>query len=113
MSFNGTHPIMTERAAEVALARHQDSCATGNRLYYMRQRAGVSQAELAAYVGVSRSTIQNIEHGRRSLSQKERATIARALGCSIATLTATADSRPPWVTSNGPMSEPQLSLGVE
>jgi transcriptional regulator with XRE-family HTH domain len=103
-----TSYILTERAAEKALARHQDSCATGNRMYFMRRLAGVSQAELAAYVGVSRSTIQSIEHGKRSLSPKERATIARALGCSIATLTT--DTYP--VVSDGPIDEPQLSLDV-
>jgi transcriptional regulator with XRE-family HTH domain len=92
MSSTGTSPILTERAAERALLRHQDSIATGNRMFFMRRCAGVSQAELAAYLGVSRGTIQNVEHGKRALTPRERAMVARALGCSIATFT---------VSSNG------------
>jgi transcriptional regulator with XRE-family HTH domain len=86
MSNSTNTTIMTERGVEVALARFINSCATGRRVRFMREAAHVSQAELAAYVGTSRRTIHRVEHGTRALTPAERAAIARALGCSIATL---------------------------
>jgi DNA-binding XRE family transcriptional regulator len=79
-------PILTARAADVALRRYLDARATGRRLAWAREATGISQAELGAYVGVSAATIYRIERGRRVLRPSERAATARALGCSIATL---------------------------
>ena len=80
-------PIMTAVAADRALRNYLDARAVGRRLAWAREAAGVSQAELGAYVGLSQPTISNIEQGRRALRPAERACVARALGCSIATLT--------------------------
>lgn len=80
-------PIMAARAADRALQQYLDARAVGRRIRSMREATGVSQDELAAYIGVSRATIQNIEHGRRAVRPTERVAIARALGTSIALMT--------------------------
>jgi transcriptional regulator with XRE-family HTH domain len=87
-----TPRILTARAVEVALRRYSEARATGRRVAWSREAAGVSQAELAAYVGVSAATIRRVEHGERALTPGECAATARALGCSIATLTTPAVS---------------------
>jgi DNA-binding XRE family transcriptional regulator len=81
-----TSPIMTQPAVSVSLRRYFEAQAVGERVAYLRESAGVTQRELAAYVGVSSATLHNIEQGKRVLRPAERAAIARALGCSIATL---------------------------
>jgi transcriptional regulator with XRE-family HTH domain len=93
MRNSSNTPTMTERAVERALNQHYAACATGNRVYFMRTAAKVSQAELAAYVGLSRTTIHEVEHGKRTLTPVERAAVARALGTSIATLTVSSNGR--------------------
>ena len=79
-------PMMTAIAAERALRAYSEARTVGRRLAWAREAAGISQAELAAYVGVSQTTISLIEHGERAMTAAERACAARALGCSIATL---------------------------
>ena len=88
---SSTPRILTARAVEVALRHHRDSRTTGRRVAWSREAAGISQAELAAYVGVSPTTIRRVEHGERGLTPAERVSTARALGCSIATLTASSN----------------------
>ena len=56
------------------------------------EAAGISQRELAAYVGVSKSTVCRVEHGERALLDSERIAISRALGVSLAHLTASPTS---------------------
>jgi transcriptional regulator with XRE-family HTH domain len=93
-------PIMTAIAADRALRQYLDARTCGRRLAWAREATGISQAELAAYVGVSRGTISNIERGERALRPAERAACARALGCSIATLAKPAIAMPA-ASSNG------------
>lgn len=80
--------IMTEIALDRAISRYAQARTTGRRLAWARQAAGVSQDELAAYVGMSRRTIGRVEHGARALRPAERAAAARALGTSIAIFSA-------------------------
>jgi transcriptional regulator with XRE-family HTH domain len=107
--------ILTERAVDISMDRFLTSREVGRRVRWAREQARLTRAELAAYVGVSESTLQNVEHGRRWLKPSERAAIARAIGCSISLLSVTpnGNGRKPRVFSNGPMAEPQLSLEVE
>jgi DNA-binding XRE family transcriptional regulator len=78
-------PILTARAADRALRAHQDSRAAGLKLAWMREQAGVSQRELAAYIGTSRTTLRRVEAGERALRPHERVLAAKALGASLAT----------------------------
>ena len=89
---NQRSPILAERAATSALERYLEARATGRRLGWSREAAGVTQQELAGYLGVSATTIRRIEHGQRTITPAERVTITRALGCSIATLTASSSN---------------------
>jgi DNA-binding XRE family transcriptional regulator len=73
-------PIMTQRAADRAMRRYLDARVTGRRLAWAREAAHVSQVELAAYIGVSQTTVSRVEHGERALRPAERAAAARALG---------------------------------
>ena len=96
-------PILTGRALGVAWSRYATAQTTGRRLAWCREAAGVSQGELAAYVGVSTRTIQRVEAGERVLRRPERAAAARALGCSIVTFTAPAIALPAASTNgDGP-----------
>lgn len=88
-------PILARRALGVAWSRYAATRTAGRRLAWSREAAGISQQELAAYVGVSTRTIQRVEAGERAFRPAEAAAAARALGCSIATLTAPAIALPP------------------
>lgn len=93
--------IGTAAAADQALRAYLDARTAGRRLAWAREASHVSQAELAAYVGVSPATVRRIEHGERAMRPAERAACARALGCSIATLTMPAIALPPASNGNG------------
>ena len=84
---NGREPILAARAADVAMRRFLDARVVGRRLAWSREVAGISQAELAEFVGMSRRTLARIESGERVLLGRERAAIARGLGVSIGFLT--------------------------
>lgn len=58
----------------------------GNRLREMRQRAGLSQAELAERYGADQGTISNWENSKRPLSIEKMRGLARVLGCTVADL---------------------------
>ena len=94
-------PIMTAIAADRALRAYLDARTTGRRLAWAREASGVSQAELAAYLGTSQSTVARIESGERTMTAAERACAARALGCSIATLASPAIALGPASNGNG------------
>ncbi len=73
-----------EQAAGYAAARERrESYVRGHQLAEMRTTAGVTQAELAAALGVSQARISRIEHGEISGIDVVRAYVT-ALGGSIA-----------------------------
>jgi Zn-dependent peptidase ImmA (M78 family)/transcriptional regulator with XRE-family HTH domain len=55
----------------------------GRRIARARERAGLTQAQLAEAVGLSQSAISRIESGERSVDSLELAAIAQRLGVSI------------------------------
>ncbi len=68
------------------LAPWQFVLETGRLVTQRRIAAGLSQHELAAKSGLTRSLIANIEVGRRTPTFQSIATIAKALGCSVESL---------------------------
>jgi len=69
-----------EQAAGKALARErQEAYIRGHQLAEMRQAAEITQAELAASLGVSQARVSKIEHGENSGIDVVRAYI-HALG---------------------------------
>jgi putative transcriptional regulator len=55
----------------------------GNHLKTLRAHAGLTQAELAERVGVSRKTINTVENGVFTPSATLALLLARALGASV------------------------------
>ena len=55
----------------------------GNRLKDLRTRRGLTQAELAEQVGVSRKTINTVENGVFTPSATLALLLARALGVTV------------------------------
>jgi len=55
----------------------------GNRLREARERAGLTQAELAERIGVSRKTVNTVENGVFIPSTVVALKLAGALGCSV------------------------------
>lgn len=53
----------------------------GNRLKELRERAGLTQAQLAARVNSGRSTIVKLERGERPLNNRWLERLANQLGC--------------------------------
>lgn len=66
----------------------------GRRIAELRQRAGLSQRELAARLGWTRDIVAHYELGRRELGLERLAAIAAALQVSPATLLARDDQAP-------------------
>ena len=62
-----------------------------NRLHELRTKRGLTQAELAEKVGVSRKTINTVENGIFIPSTVLALRLARALGTSVETLFSLAD----------------------
>jgi transcriptional regulator with XRE-family HTH domain len=58
----------------------EDGLQTTTRLRELRDRASLSQEELAERAGVSRATIADLERGRRTAQPKTRRKLAEALG---------------------------------
>lgn len=59
--------------------RNPEDVRIGETLSYFRDRFGYTQDQLATETGVSRSHIANIEAGRKHLSDRHLALIAKAL----------------------------------
>jgi transcriptional regulator with XRE-family HTH domain len=59
----------------------------GRRVLSARERAGLSQEQLAARVGVARATIQNVEQERTQPRPSTLRRIAEALGIDFLVLT--------------------------
>jgi transcriptional regulator with XRE-family HTH domain len=93
--------VLTERAISRAFTRYADAVVVGERIAYAREVAGVSQDELAAFAGLSRTTLRRIEAGERTTTGRERAAIARGLGVSLAFLATGAMLAKPNGNGNG------------
>jgi len=69
----------------------------GIRIRNARERAGVKQDQLARAVGLSRTSITNIERGRQGVQAYLLARVAAVLGMSVADLIP--DEQPPVSTA--------------
>jgi Zn-dependent peptidase ImmA (M78 family)/DNA-binding XRE family transcriptional regulator len=58
----------------------------GDTIRNLRERMGVRQEKLAEWVGVSRGTIAQVEHGKRDLESLELFRIADFFGCTVSDL---------------------------
>jgi len=58
----------------------------GNRLRELREAKGLTQAQLADLIGVSRKTVNTVENGVIIPSTVVALKLAGALGCSVETL---------------------------
>lgn len=58
----------------------------GKRLREIRQARGLSQEQIAKILGLNRSTVSQIENGKRSLAADELSSVSDALGISIDSL---------------------------
>ncbi len=75
-----TAPTVTKRPASI-----------NRRVYELRKRAKMTRAQLAAWLGISVSTLSRIERGLVRLSAERVSLIARLLHVSIAELYGEAD----------------------
>ena len=66
--------------------RHPIVAQFGTTLRERRREAGMTQAELAAAAGLSRSYLSEVECGRESISLERAARLADALECRLADL---------------------------
>ena len=66
--------------------RHPIVAQFGTTLRERRRAAGMTQAELAAAAGLSRSYLSEVECGRESISLERAARLADALECRLADL---------------------------
>ena len=57
--------------------------ALGNRLRELREEPGLTQAQLADRIGVSRKTVNTVENGVFVPSTVVALKLARALGCPV------------------------------
>lgn len=57
--------------------------ALGNRLRELREEQGLTQAQLADRIGVSRKTVNTVENGVFVPSTVVALKLARALGCPV------------------------------
>jgi transcriptional regulator with XRE-family HTH domain len=73
----------------------------GKRVAAIRTHRNYSQAELAAAIHTSSSTIQHIEHGRSDTRPARLEALAKALHCSVADLLAPLDAPMPRVKFRG------------
>lgn len=67
----------------------------GHRIAELRHAAGIRQEDLAEKIGLSRSSVANIEIGRQELSITHLQNIADVLGSSVAEIACTPSM--PWL----------------
>lgn len=79
----------------------------GNRMKEIRLAYKMSQAELAALVGVAENEIQSFEENESSPSVLELRKIAEALSCSADYLLGLTEAEPIRISTEG-LSEPQI-----
>lgn len=73
----------------------------GQRLKELREQSGVTQAELAAALGLGQSAISRLEDGSRALTARELAAASAALGVSLNQLVAPEDPVSPALLRAG------------
>ena len=61
--------------------RDNDGIAFGRRLREVRRRAGLSQAEVAARLGITQSYVSRVERGDQNVTLSTCEAFARAVGC--------------------------------
>lgn len=55
----------------------------GRRLQAARQRAGLSQTQVAERLGLTRAHVSHVEGGHRNLTITTMGAFARAIGCTL------------------------------
>ena len=60
----------------------------GARIRYLRKQAGYTQVELAAYLGIDRTYISEVESGKKGVSLGYMETFAQGFRMSLSELTA-------------------------
>jgi transcriptional regulator with XRE-family HTH domain len=75
--------VETDRGAIPSVNLRAD---IGKRLRLARETAGVTQLELAEAIGLTRTSIANIEAGRQGLLLEDAAAVARKLRVSLDSL---------------------------
>jgi transcriptional regulator with XRE-family HTH domain len=58
----------------------------GNRIRRLRRKKGWSQIEMAAYLGINRGHLSDLERGRREIGLLMLQTIARGLDTTMAAI---------------------------
>ncbi|MBR9973778.1 helix-turn-helix domain-containing protein [Magnetospirillum sulfuroxidans] len=74
-----------------------DRLALGNRLKEAREYVGLSQEEVAEFLGISRSAVSLAEGGKRKVDAIELTKLAKICQTTIAELTGEASEPPPMV----------------
>ena len=82
MSVQENVPVDLEDDQEHDAARDALYAAVGSRVRRARVDAGMTQVQLADVLGISRSSVANLESGRQRISVWRLASLAQALGCS-------------------------------
>lgn len=65
------------------MPRQNGSDALGRRLAHAREAVGLSQSDVAKYLGVKPSTYNRYENGERNISVTDLATVAKLFGVGI------------------------------
>jgi transcriptional regulator with XRE-family HTH domain len=68
------------------MPEHKGLIRFGKRVRSLRERAGLSQEQLAEKAGIHRTYLGGVERGERNLGLKNVYRIAEALGVSVAEL---------------------------
>ena len=63
-----------------------DGIAFGRRLREARERAGLSQADVAAHLGITQSYVSRVERGDQNITLSACEAFARAVGCIFSTV---------------------------
>ena len=58
----------------------------GARIRRRREKLGLTQTDLARYIGVTQGEISRIESGERNVADLDRIALARVFSCSVRTL---------------------------
>lgn len=66
-------------------------------LRLIRVARGMAQADLAAEIGISLSSVSNIENGRKRPDEELRSRLAHALGCSANVVAGESDFALTWI----------------